>query len=102
MGAGGYYEKGIYTYYPSVEYEIAQENENSQGMSAAKNKGRYMWMTGNAEYTHQLAVKANFSPVDKLKFTGQFIYDFIFNHKNQTGNFQNGFEFSFAAEYSLF
>ncbi len=95
-------QKGIYTYYPSVEYEIAQENENSQGMSAAKNKGRYMWMTGNAEYTHQLAIKANFSPINKLKFTGQFIYDFIFNHKNQPENFQHGFEFSFAAEYSLF
>lgn len=95
-------EKGIYTYYPSVEYEIAQENGDSQGMTSAKNKGRFMWMTGNAEYTHQIAVKANFSPVDKLKFTSQLIYDFIFNHKNQLGNFQHGFEFSFAAEYSLF
>ena len=95
-------EKGIYTYYPSVEYEIAQENGDSQGMTSAKNKGRFMWMTGNAEYTHQIAVKAIFSPVDKLKFTSQLIYDFIFNHKNQHGNFQHGFEFSFAAEYSLF
>ena len=61
-----------------------------------------MWMTGNAEYTHQFAVKANFSPVKKFKLTGQFIYDFIFNHQNKPGNFQHGFEFSLAAEYSLF
>lgn len=95
-------EKKIYNYYPSVLYELAEENRDEQKMLEAKNKGRYMWMTGIPEYTHQIAVSGSYSPFERLIFLGKFAYTFVFNNKNVSDNFQHGFELSFGLQYSLF
>lgn len=95
-------EKNIYNYYPSVEYELANENQDEQKCIEAKNKGRYMWMTGTREYTHQIAISGNYSPFEHLSFYAKIVYNLIFNNKNIKDNIQQGFEFSLGGQYSLF
>lgn len=94
-------ERDIYTYYPSVQYQIAEDNGNEQECINVRNKGRYMWMTGIPEYTHSIIIKGNCSPFKHLDFYAQFVYSFIFNCNNQNENFQHGMEFSIGGKFSL-
>ena len=94
-------ELGIYTYYPSVKYEIAEKNGNTQECINARDKGRNMWMSGIPEYTHSIIIKGNCSSFKYFDFYAQLIYSFIFNCNNVKNNFQNGIEFSIGGKYSI-
>ena len=65
---------GIYTYYPTAQYNLASENNDENGMQAAKDKGRYMWMTGINTYKHQIKIHGSYSFLENLSVYGQGVY----------------------------
>ena len=89
----------IYSYYPSVEYGLAETEEQKQD---AKNKGRYMWMTGVNKFHNQFTLFSSYSILENLKAYLSFSYNFIFNNLNEEGIFSQGIEFIFGIEYKIF
>ena len=43
-------------------------------MQAAKEKGRYMWMTGINTYKHQIKIHGSYSFLENLSVYGQGVY----------------------------
>lgn len=89
----------IYSYYPSVEYDLAETDENRK---IAKNKGRNMWMTGTKEYKNTLCLSGTYSFFENFKVFTQINYSFIFNNHHLNEEFAQGFEFCLGCEYQLF
>lgn len=92
----------VWDYYPYTKYQIAEDNNDIQGMKNATKQGRYMWMTGIPEYKHQIALNGMYRINDKMKLQGQFIYSFIFNVGHTKGNFQQGVQTALSFEYNVF
>ena len=88
----------IYTYYPSVEYELAESEEEKLD---AKNIGRYMWMTGTKEYMHRLTLDVSYSVFDNFSLYSHFVYTMMFNCSNIKDYFSQGVEVTFGVEYIL-
>lgn len=88
-------EKGIYTYYPYAQYKLA---ENDDERLAARDKGRYMWMTGICTYKHQIKVNGTYSFLENLSAYAQGVYTIqIYN-----GDLIQGVELGCGLEYQLF
>lgn len=62
----------IYSYYPYTQYKLA--GEDAEKRREAKDKGRYMWMTGNLTYKNQLKLYGSYSFLDNLTAYGQGAY----------------------------
>ena len=88
----------VYVYYPSVEYDLADSEEEK---IAARDKGRYMWLTGIPEIKHQLAVYASYDVLQNLNIYSQLSYSFVLNARHTQGYFAHGIELIFGFEYSL-
>ena len=86
-----------YAYYPSVLYRLGL-----LGYADAANVARDYKLTGTIQYTNQVTLKGTYVINKHLELNGQGIYSFIFNNKNEPGDFQHGFEFSVALEYTVF
>ena len=86
-----------YAYYPSVLYRLGL-----LGYADAANVARDYKLTGTIQYTNQVTLKGAYVINKHLELNGQGIYSFIFNNKNEPGDFQHGFEFSVALEYTVF
>lgn len=88
----------IYTYYPSVEYKTAQNDEERL---AARNKGRYMWMTGIPEFTNQFTVSGAYKFLETLEVYGQIAYSLVYNNSHEKGAFSQGAEVSVGVEWKI-
>lgn len=86
-----------YAYYPSVLYRLGL-----LGFADAANVARDYKLTGTVQYTNQVTLKGSYVINKHLELNGQGIYSFVFNNKNEPGDFQHGFEFSVALEYTVF
>ncbi len=95
-------DKGVWKYYPYVKYVYADDNGNSKGMDDAVEEGRNMWMSGCQEYKHQFGINGSYNITSKIKVQGEFIYSFVFNAKNISGNFQHGMQAAIGCAYQLF
>ncbi len=88
----------IYTYYPTVQYNLANENNDENGMQSAKDKGRYMWMTGINTYKHQVKIYGSYSFLENLNIYGQGVYTIqIYNNE-----IFHCIELGCGVEYKLF
>jgi hypothetical protein len=86
----------IYSYYPYTQYKLAESDEEKR--IAARDKGRYMWMTGNCLYKHQIKLSGTYSFMDNLSVYGQGVYTIqIYN-----SNVIQGFELACGVEYKIF
>lgn len=90
------YDKGIYTYYPSVQYKLAQGEEEEQ--KKAKDKGRNMWMSGIKTYKNQIKISGSYQFTNSLSCYGQGVY--VIQTKDSQIN--HGVELSCGLEYTLF
>ncbi|MBR1639719.1 MAG: hypothetical protein IJ688_10080 [Treponema sp.] len=88
----------IYTYYPSVEYKTAQNDEERL---AARNKGRYMWMTGIPEFTNQFTISGAYKFLETLEVYGQIAYSLVYNNSHEKGAFSQGAEVSVGVEWKI-
>ena len=85
----------IYSYYPYTQYKLAESDEER---IAARDKGRYMWMTGNCIYKHQIKLSGTYSLLDNLSVYGQGVYTIqIYN-----SNVIQGIELACGIEYKIF
>ncbi|BDC93276.1 hypothetical protein [Treponema bryantii] len=85
----------IYSYYPYVQYKLADDDENR---IKARDKGRYMWMTGEKTYKHQIKLSGSYSFLDNLSVYGQTVYTIqIFNNE-----INHAIEIACGLEYQLF
>ena len=65
---------------------------------AARDKGRYMWMTGNCLYKHQIKLSGSYSFKENLSVYGQGVYTIqIYN-----SNVIQGIELACGVEYKIF
>ena len=88
-------DKKIYSYYPYTQYKLAESDDDR---IAARDKGRYMWMTGNCIYKHQIKLSGTYSFLDNLSAYGQGVYTIqIYN-----SNVIQGFELACGVEYKIF
>lgn len=86
--------KGIWTYYPYVEYGLAETDEER---IAARDKGRYMWMTGNVTYQNQIKLYGSYSFLENLSVYGQGVYTI----KLKNNEINHGVELGCGVEYIL-
>ncbi len=88
----------IYSYYPYVQYKLAEDADREEDCLAAKNKGRNMWMSGELTYKHQLKLNGSYSFLDNLSVYGQTVYTIqIFNSE-----INHAIEIACGLEYQLF
>lgn len=87
--------EGIWTYYPNVQYGLAETDEDR---IEARDKGRYMWMTGNVIYQNQIKLYGSYSILDNLNVYGQSVYTI----KIQNSEINHGIEIGCGVEYKLF
>ncbi len=88
-------DEEIYSYYPSVEYRLSETDEEK---IKARDKGRYMWMTGINEYKNQIKLYGDYALNENLDFYGQGLY--VIKYKNNEASY--GIELSCGIEYKLF
>ncbi len=88
-------DEEIYSYYPYVQYGLAKTDEER---IAARDKGRYMWMTGNVTYQNQIKLYGSYSILDNLNVYGQGVYII----KMQNSEINHGIEIGCGVEYKLF
>lgn len=84
-------------FYPSVLRNLGLLSDDD-AVDLAQN----MKLTGTVQFTNQISLKGKYILNEHFTFTGQLIYSFIFNNKNQTGDFAQGAELSLGAECKLF
>ena len=85
----------IYSYYPYTQYKLAESDDDR---IAARDKGRYMWMTGNCIYKHQIKLSGTYSFLNNLSVYGQGVYTIqIYN-----SNVIQGIELACGFEYKIF
>lgn len=89
----------IYGYYPSVEYNTALTDEER---IAARDKGRWMWVTGIPEISNQIAVNASYDILENLSVYGQASYALVLNSKNVQDRVAQGVELAVGLKYTLF
>lgn len=89
---------GIWTYYPFTKYMLAQTDGDR---IAARNESRNMWMSGIAEHSHSIAIKANYSIFENLNIYSQVVYTFVMNLDHNSGLFAHGIELSLGCKYSI-
>jgi len=88
-------ELGIYKYYPYTQYKLAETDDER---IAARDKGRYMWMTGINTYKHQIKLNGSYSFMENLSVYGQGVYTIqIYNR-----DLIQGIEIGCGLEYQLF
>ncbi|MCR4733983.1 MAG: hypothetical protein K5829_03125, partial [Treponema sp.] len=68
---------------------------------AARDKGRYMWLTGIPEIKHQFTLYASYDLTQNLNIYSQASYSFVLNANHNQGYFAHGIELIFGFEYSL-
>ena len=88
-------EEEIYSYYPSVQYELA---ENDHDRTEAKDKGRFMWMTGANEYKNQIKLFGDYALNEHLDFFGHCLYTIT----SKMDEIEQGLELACGIEYQLF
>mgnify|MGYP003306989483 FL=1 len=117
-----------YDFYPSVKYKILSEYEKELDAATTdeqkssvktkykdffdknpginyeqiKNEARDYKLTGNVQFTNQIAVKGSYILNKHFSFNGQLAYTFVFNNQNIIGNFEHGVELEILAKCSLF
>lgn len=117
-----------YDFYPSVKYKILREYEKELEAASTeeqksivktkykdffdknpginyeqiKNEARDYKLTGNVQFTNQIAVKGSYILNKHFSFNGQLAYTFVFNNQNIIGNFEHGVELEILAKCSLF
>lgn len=96
---GNTYSGEVYDYYPSVEYKLA---ENDEQRIKAKNKGRYMWMQGIKEYSNIVYIKGNFDLTENISLNGKLAFSYIICNKNILNKNDFSFEVDFGCSYKLF
>lgn len=117
-----------YDFYPSVKYKILREYEKELDAATTdeqkssvktkykdffdknpginyeqiKNEARDYKLTGNVQFTNQIAIKGSYILNKHFSFNGQLAYTFVFNNQNIIGNFEHGVELEILAKCSLF
>ncbi len=89
--------KKYYAYYPSVLRKMGLITDEE-----AENIARTYVLTGSVQFTNRITAKASYNIAPHMSLSGRATYSFIFNNKNEEGNFAHGFEGSLIFEYKLF
>lgn len=91
-------ENNHYFYYPSVKYKNGNPEERNKAVADATN----MWLHGIPEIKNEIIFDGSYKLLDNLDLTGQFIYTFVFNNKNNLGDFAQGVELALSLRYEIF
>lgn len=86
-----------YAYYPSVLRKMGLITDEE-----AENIARTYVLTGSVQFTNCITAKASYNITTQMSLSGRATYSFIFNNKNEEGNFAHGFEGCLMFEYKLF
>lgn len=86
-----------YSYYPSVLRKMGLVTDQE-----AEDIARSYELTGTVQYTNQITAKGKYIFNNHLNLSAQATYSFIFNNKNEGGEFAQAFEGILALEYTLF
>ncbi|MEE0885651.1 MAG: hypothetical protein UIB61_01970 [Treponema sp.] len=89
--------KKYYAYYPSVLRKMGLITDEE-----AENIARTYVLTGSVQFTNRITAKASYNITQHMNLSGRATYSFIFNNKNEEGNFAHGFEGCLMFEYKLF
>lgn len=89
--------KEYYAYYPSVLRKMGLITDEE-----AENIARTYALTGSVQFTNRITAKASYNLARHMSLSGRATYSFIFNNKNEEGNFAHGFEGCLMFEYKLF
>lgn len=89
--------KEYYAYYPSVLRKMGLITDEE-----AENIARTYVLTGSVQFTNRITAKASYNLARHMSLSGRATYSFIFNNKNEEGNFAHGFEGCLMFEYKLF
>ena len=82
-----------------MEYNTALTDEER---IAARDKGRWMWVTGIPEISNQIAVNASYDILENLSVYGQASYALVLNSKNVQDRVAQGVELAVGLKYTLF
>ena len=86
--------KGIYTYYPYTQYKLSETDEDRL---KARDKGRYMWMTGINQFKNQIKINGSYSFLENLTLYGQGVYTI----QIKDSDVKHGIELGFGLEYQI-
>lgn len=89
--------KEYYAYYPSVLRKLGLVTDEE-----AEDIARTYVLTGSVQFTNCITAKASYNITQHMSLSGRATYSFIFNNKNEEGNFAHGFEGCLMFEYKLF
>lgn len=89
--------KKYYSYYPSVLRKMGLVTDEE-----AEDIARTYVLTGSVQFTNSITAKASYDITPQMSLSGRATYSFIFNNKNEEGNFAHGFEGCLMFEYKLF
>ena len=85
-----------------MKNNIFLKNNPGINYEQIKNEARDYKLTGNVQFTNQIAVKGSYILNKHFSFNGQLAYTFVFNNQNIIGNFEHGVELEILAKCSLF
>lgn len=89
--------KKYYAYYPSTLRKLGLISDEE-----ADEIARTYVLTGSVQFTNGITAKGSYNFNRNLALEGSLTYTFIFNNGNESGEFAQGIEGSFALKYSLF
>lgn len=84
-------------YYPAVSYYLGNES-----LEDAIARARDMGLTGIVQYKNTISVSGEYYFTNKIKFTGEGSYIFVFNNNHEKNNFQQGLEVKLSLSYNIF
>ena len=95
-------EKGYYTYYPWVQYNINKgKADDEEQYEKARSAARNMWLSGTPMYVNQLSLEGQYFVNQRLSGAARTIYTFIFNAGHEKGRFAHGVEIAISLSYTL-
>ena len=98
---GSYYEDEDgdkwWTYYPRALFGLGiLDADEAEAMA------RTYKLTGTVQFTNSVTLKGYYAFNRHFRLDGQASYQFIFNNKNISGNFEHGIELAVSLTYNLF
>lgn len=89
--------KKYYAYYPSVLRKMGLISDEE-----SENIARSWALTGTIQYTNRVSAKLSYKINEKIDLETRMTYSFIFNNKNESGEFAQGIEAFLMLSYMLF
>ena len=86
-----------WAYYPSVLRRLGILSDDDSEDIARSYK-----LTGTVQFTNSITLKGYYTFNSHLRADAQAVYQFIINHRNVSGNFEQGIELAVSLTYNLF